>query len=256
MKIEEKIKFIREQEKLSQEKFAARLGVTRQTVLNWEKGKSTPESALLLEIAREFHMDPTSLLNDDQIPSPLITEKKDSSLIEPIRKNRVVPPLERPLYVCKKTIFNINLAARVVYFTTFLVIGGGMIWVSSLIDKFIIELIFMLVGILFLLSCVYMFINLILEILTLKTTNISFYSDCIILKKGILKRNYKYNSIHIEELYNLQVNQTLLGKLLDYGTIQIQANPQSIHLHSIKRLRRLKKFILKTYPCKEDFTAM
>lgn len=56
MNLDEKIKWIREQEGLSQENFACSLSVSRQSVINWEEGKRTPSSKILMIIANEFHI--------------------------------------------------------------------------------------------------------------------------------------------------------------------------------------------------------
>jgi putative transcriptional regulator len=48
------LRSLREKEKLSQEKLAEELGVTRQTVLSIEKGKYVPSLPLALKIAKRF----------------------------------------------------------------------------------------------------------------------------------------------------------------------------------------------------------
>lgn len=54
------IKEIRKREKLSQQKFADKYGVTYQAVSKWENGKNIPDISILKQMCEEYHMD----LND------------------------------------------------------------------------------------------------------------------------------------------------------------------------------------------------
>lgn len=58
----EKIKEIRKRNGLSQEEFAFRLDVSRQTVYFWESGKAIPDSSKLLLICKNFNVDANELL--------------------------------------------------------------------------------------------------------------------------------------------------------------------------------------------------
>lgn len=55
-KIGKFIKEIRLREKLSQQKFAEKYGVTYQAVSKWETGKNIPDIAILKQMCREYHM--------------------------------------------------------------------------------------------------------------------------------------------------------------------------------------------------------
>jgi transcriptional regulator with XRE-family HTH domain len=57
MEISEKIKKIRDDNNLSQEKFADKIGVSHQTVISYEKGTSIPQTHTLITICNEFHLD-------------------------------------------------------------------------------------------------------------------------------------------------------------------------------------------------------
>ena len=50
------IKQERLKKKETQEKLAEVIGVSRQTILNWEKGKTLPDSASLVKIAKHYHV--------------------------------------------------------------------------------------------------------------------------------------------------------------------------------------------------------
>lgn len=57
MDISQKIKKIREENNLSQEKFAEAIGVSRQSIISYEKGKSVPQMDILLIICTKFQKD-------------------------------------------------------------------------------------------------------------------------------------------------------------------------------------------------------
>lgn len=61
----QRIKAIREKYQLTQDKFGASLGVSRQTVLRWEKEKVVPELANLIEICREYDITMAYLLGQE-----------------------------------------------------------------------------------------------------------------------------------------------------------------------------------------------
>ena len=50
------IRFLRKQENLSQEEFAERFGVSRQSVAKWESGESVPDIMKCLEIAEYYDL--------------------------------------------------------------------------------------------------------------------------------------------------------------------------------------------------------
>lgn len=59
----EKITLVRKQRGLSQEEFANRLGVSRQTVSQWELGEVIPKTSRLVKICKEFNINPGDLIN-------------------------------------------------------------------------------------------------------------------------------------------------------------------------------------------------
>jgi len=72
--LSENIKNIRRQNGLTQEAFAIRLNVVRQTVSKWEKGLSVPDAQMLQRIADEFEVPVQSLLGSE----PAETEAQNS----------------------------------------------------------------------------------------------------------------------------------------------------------------------------------
>ena len=61
------LKALRKQNRMTQDDLAAKLNVTRQTVSNYENGKSEPDIEMLVRIAEVFHTDVNSLV---QSPNP------------------------------------------------------------------------------------------------------------------------------------------------------------------------------------------
>lgn len=67
MSIGTKIQEIRKAQDLSQEQFAEKYGVTRQTVSNWENNKHYPDMEILKRISDEFDVSFDTLLKDDEV---------------------------------------------------------------------------------------------------------------------------------------------------------------------------------------------
>lgn len=70
--ISSNIRYLRNREGLSQEAFAERFGVSRQSVAKWENGESTPDIMKCREIAEHYEISIDSLvmlsLSDEGIP--------------------------------------------------------------------------------------------------------------------------------------------------------------------------------------------
>ncbi len=67
-KIGKFIKEIRLKEKLSQQKFAEKYGVTYQAVSKWENGKNIPDISILKQMCEEYHMDLNDFLETKRGP--------------------------------------------------------------------------------------------------------------------------------------------------------------------------------------------
>ena len=78
MNIGKKILNIRKENQLTQEAFGRLFHVTRQTVSNWENGKSYPELQILVSISDQFDISLDTLL------------KEDSKMVQSIDKERVM----------------------------------------------------------------------------------------------------------------------------------------------------------------------
>ena len=65
MNLGKKLINLRKQEKLTQEKFAEIIGVTRQTVSNWELNSTKPDLTQIEKISKLFHVSIDELLDND-----------------------------------------------------------------------------------------------------------------------------------------------------------------------------------------------
>lgn len=70
---------LRQQNNLTQEEFAQKIGVTRQAVSRWEMGISTPSSKTLIRISEEFNMSFDKIISGDFINQAKSGEKAADS---------------------------------------------------------------------------------------------------------------------------------------------------------------------------------
>ena len=66
MKLGEQLVALRKENKLSQEQLAEKIGVTRQTISNWELGETSPNPEQLKLLSQIFHVSIDELLDNDQ----------------------------------------------------------------------------------------------------------------------------------------------------------------------------------------------
>ena len=90
MNIGNQILNIRKDNQLTQEEFGKLFHVTRQTVSNWENGKSYPELQILISISNQFNISLDTLL------------KEDSKMVKTIDKERVLGKIKK-----EKSIINV-----------------------------------------------------------------------------------------------------------------------------------------------------
>lgn len=64
MTLEEQIKHYRKQARLSQEKMAEKIGVSRQAITKWENGSSDPSTTNLIALANLFDITPEEMLKE------------------------------------------------------------------------------------------------------------------------------------------------------------------------------------------------
>lgn len=85
MNIGNQILTIRKEQQLTQEKFGELFHITRQTVSNWETGKSYPDLQVLVDISDRFEISLDTLL------------KEDSKMVKSIDRERVLGAIFLPI---------------------------------------------------------------------------------------------------------------------------------------------------------------
>ncbi len=76
----------RQNQKMTQEEFAARLGVTPQAVSKWERGNGLPDITLVGDICRLLHISADLLLGIQEKP---IVENNNAVFSKEIRNNLI-----------------------------------------------------------------------------------------------------------------------------------------------------------------------
>ncbi len=87
MNIGNRILNIRNEEHLTQEKFGELFHVTRQTVSNWENGKSYPDLKTLIDISNQFGISLDTLLKED---SNMVKHMDKARLMETLRREKSI----------------------------------------------------------------------------------------------------------------------------------------------------------------------
>lgn len=82
--LNENIKAIRKSKGLSQEEFAIKLNVVRQTVSKWENGLSVPDSDMLISISEALETPVSTLLGETVVESKVDDLKAISEKLEVI----------------------------------------------------------------------------------------------------------------------------------------------------------------------------
>lgn len=78
-KLSEKLKFYRNHSKMTQDSLSEKLGVSRQTISNWETGKNYPDIYNIISICTLYEIDIQDLIQDDipiMIKKTIIYDKR------------------------------------------------------------------------------------------------------------------------------------------------------------------------------------
>ena len=112
MNLGKKLINLRKQEKLTQEKFAEIIGVTRQTVSNWELNSTKPDLTQITKISKLFHVSIDELLDNDM----------QNIIIEKVNKTeKIVNKNTKTIKILVITIYFILLISSItiiLYYTT------------------------------------------------------------------------------------------------------------------------------------------
>ena len=98
--IGENIQFLRKSRGLTQEALAEKIGVSRQTIANWETGESAPDIAMAAALSREMEVSLDEIVSEpikgfplDAIPGRhmfgLVTVGDKGQIVIPVRARRI-----------------------------------------------------------------------------------------------------------------------------------------------------------------------
>ena len=88
--LEKNIVNLRKQRGLTQEQLAEKLGVSRQTIVKWEKGEATPDSYNLIELSKFFNVKVQDLILTEINFASLVTIPVVEKVLEQVEKVEVI----------------------------------------------------------------------------------------------------------------------------------------------------------------------
>lgn len=112
MNLGKKLINLRKQEKMTQEKFAELIGVTRQTISNWELNVTKPDLTQIEKISKLFHVSIDELLDNDI--QNIIVEKVNKTEKIVNKNTKTIKTLVITIYF----IFLISSITIIVYYVT------------------------------------------------------------------------------------------------------------------------------------------
>lgn len=104
MELYEKLYQLRKKSGFTQSELAEKLGISRQTVSNWELGTSVPPSKRLIEISKLYQVPIDYLLNEPKV-EPLDTSSLDKSILSTEHSTEPLSPRKSLLFKIKKRFF-------------------------------------------------------------------------------------------------------------------------------------------------------
>ena len=107
--ISEKIKALRKEKGISQEKLAQYMGVSFQAISKWENGNTSPDISLLPDLARFFGVTVDELLSVEKLDEEKLFEEYRQKAYELFRNNKRAEDLEVWLEAYKKMPNNIQV---------------------------------------------------------------------------------------------------------------------------------------------------
>ena len=112
MNLGKKLINLRKQEKMTQEKFAEIIGVTRQTISNWELNTTRPDLTQIEKISKLFHISIDELLDNDI--QNIIVERVNKTEKMVNKNTKIVKILVITIYF----IFLLSSVTIIVYYST------------------------------------------------------------------------------------------------------------------------------------------
>ena len=123
MKFGENLFSLRKNAKMSQEKLAEEVGVSRQSVSKWENGESYPEMDNILKLCKIFHCQINDLVHEDMQDIDSLDENIKMSVVKLEKsKQKKLKVLSKIIYVlakigkiCTRVALGCVIAAAIIY---------------------------------------------------------------------------------------------------------------------------------------------
>ena len=129
MKFSENLYNLRKRNKMSQEKLAEKIGVSRQSVSKWENGTAYPEMNRILELCKIFHCQLNDLVNDKILDFDSLDEDVKMSVVK-FNKEK-----QRKLKIASKTISICSKVLQIITMIISAVIIISMFFVPSIVNN-------------------------------------------------------------------------------------------------------------------------
>ena len=129
MKLGENLYNLRKKQKISQEKLAEKIGVSRQSVSKWENGTAYPEMSRIFELCKIFHCKLNDLVNDNILDFDSLDEEVKMSVVK-FNKEK-----QNKLKIVSKTISIFSKMLQVITIIISAVMIMSMLFIPSVINN-------------------------------------------------------------------------------------------------------------------------
>ena len=129
MKFGENLYNLRKKQKISQEKLAEKIGVSRQSVSKWENGTAYPEMNRIFELCKIFHCKLNDLVNDNILDFDSLDEEVKMSVVK-FNKEK-----QKKLKIVSKTISICSKILQVITIIISAVMIMSMLFIPSIINN-------------------------------------------------------------------------------------------------------------------------
>lgn len=120
---------LRKKQKMSQEKLAEKVGVSRQSVSKWENGTAYPEMNRILELCKIFHCQLNDLVNDKILDFDSLDEEIKMNVVKFNKeKQRKLKIASKTISICSRVLQIVTIIASVILFI-------GMFFVPTIVNQ-------------------------------------------------------------------------------------------------------------------------
>ena len=117
MKFGENLYNLRKKQKMSQEKLAEKVGVSRQSVSKWENGTAYPEMNRILELCKIFHCQLNDLVNDKILDFDSLDEEIKMNVVKFNKeKQKKLKIASKTISICSRVLQIVTIIASIILF--------------------------------------------------------------------------------------------------------------------------------------------